>query len=58
VLEATGAEEPACFGFFFAFVGHPMVSRDSGIENTSFFDSTTITTTKLSLSPLSAASFE
>jgi len=56
--KATGAEEPACFGFFFAFVGHPMVSRDSGIENTSFFDSTTITTTKLSLSPLSAASFE
>src|SRR6266436_3728992 len=56
--KATGAEEPACFGFFFVFVGHSMVSRDSGIENTSFFDSTTITTTKLSLSPLSAPSFE
>jgi hypothetical protein len=51
--EATGVEEPACFGSFFCFLGYSMASRGSRIEKHFAFNPTTAGESKSLLSPLS-----
>jgi transposase len=56
--ETTGVEKPACFGFFFCFLGYSMASRGSRLKKHSVFNPTTAGTPKSLLSPISAAPFE